>query len=44
MLERVGYLACSQFETGFICASMDESLVDEVIAKIDEALEEIGRG
>lgn len=44
MLERGVYLACSQFETGFICASMDESLVDEVIAKIDEALEEIGRG
>jgi glutamate-1-semialdehyde 2,1-aminomutase len=33
MLESGVYLACSQFEAGFICAPMDENLIDLVIAK-----------
>ena len=44
MLERGVYLACSQFETNFTCASMNESLIDEVVLKIDDALSEITRG
>lgn len=44
MLERGVYLACSQFETGFICEAMDEAMIDEVITKIDEALAEVARG
>ncbi|MGP1449720.1 MAG: glutamate-1-semialdehyde 2,1-aminomutase [Wolinella sp.] len=43
MLERGVYFACSQFETGFICEAMDEALIDEVVAKIDEVLNEIVR-
>ncbi len=36
MLERGVYLACSQFETGFVCDSMDEKMIDEVIDIADE--------
>jgi len=36
MLERGVYLACSQFEAGFICAPMDENLIDLVVAKSSE--------
>ncbi len=38
MLERGVYLACSQFETGFICDNMDEKMIDEVIKKCDEVM------
>ncbi|TLD96381.1 glutamate-1-semialdehyde-2,1-aminomutase [Helicobacter jaachi] len=41
MLERGVYFACSQFETGFICAPMDEAMIDEVIAKAAQAFIEI---
>jgi len=33
MLENGVYLACSQFEAGFICAPMNETLIDSVIQK-----------
>ncbi len=41
MLQRGVYLAASQFETGFICASMNEKLIDEVLEKSKEVLVEI---
>lgn len=41
MLEKGVYFACSQFETGFICAPMDEAMIDEVIAKAAQAFIEI---
>jgi len=33
MLAEGVYFACSQFETGFICAAMDEEMIDMVIEK-----------
>lgn len=36
MLQRGLYLACSQFETGFISTVMDEKMIDEVVKKADE--------
>ncbi|RUM67825.1 MAG: glutamate-1-semialdehyde-2,1-aminomutase [Sulfurospirillum sp.] len=36
MLQRGVYFACSQFETGFISTTMNESMIDEVITKADE--------
>ena len=36
MLQRGVYLACSQFETGFISTVMDEKMIDEVVKKADE--------
>ncbi len=33
MLAEGVYFACSQFETGFICAAMDEEMIDSVIEK-----------
>ncbi len=41
MLERGVYLACSQYETGFISSVMDEAMIDDVIAKADAVLDEI---
>ncbi len=41
MLKRGVYFACSQFETGFISAAMDEAMIDEVIAKVDEVFKEL---
>ncbi len=41
MLRRGVYLACSQFETGFICEPLDEKLIDETVEHIDEALKKI---
>ena len=37
MLQRGVYLACSQFETGFICAPMNESVIDESISAARES-------
>ena len=41
MLEKGVYFACSQFESGFICASMNEAMIDSVVAKAREAFAEI---
>ena len=41
MLEKGVYFACSQFETGFICSAMNKAMIDEVIAKANEAFNEI---
>ncbi|RDU68842.1 aspartate aminotransferase family protein, partial [Helicobacter aurati] len=41
MLDKGVNFAPSQFETSFICATFNEALIDSVLAKIDEALQEI---
>ncbi|PID47243.1 MAG: glutamate-1-semialdehyde-2,1-aminomutase [Proteobacteria bacterium] len=41
MLDRGVYLACSQFETGFISDAMDEKIIDEVIKKFDEVFKKL---
>ncbi|NLC28099.1 MAG: glutamate-1-semialdehyde 2,1-aminomutase, partial [Campylobacteraceae bacterium] len=38
MLQSGVYFACSQFETGFICSSMDEEMIDLVIEKANIAM------
>lgn len=40
MLARGVYLACSQFETGFICASMGEEEIDFALNAADAAIKE----
>lgn len=44
MLQKGVYLACSQFETGFICAVMGESEIDFSINAAKESFLEIARG
>ena len=41
MLQKGVYFACSQFETGFVCSAMNEEIIDEVIAKANDAFNEI---
>ena len=41
MLAEGVYFACSQFETGFICAMMDESMIDNVIASAKKVFSDI---
>lgn len=41
MLNKGVYFAASQFETGFICAAMDENLIDNVLERAREVLREI---
>ncbi len=41
MLAEGVYFACSQFETGFICAAMDEAMIDDVIATSKKVFAEI---
>lgn len=41
MLKRGVYLACSQFETGFICAAMDEKIIDRAVNSAFESMKEI---
>ncbi|HIP46797.1 MAG TPA: glutamate-1-semialdehyde-2,1-aminomutase [Campylobacterales bacterium] len=41
MLAEGVYFACSQFETGFICAAMDEAMIDSVIEKSKKVFSEI---
>lgn len=41
MLNSGVYFAASQFETGFICATMDSKLIDEVLQKAHTVLSEI---
>jgi len=36
MLKRGFYFACSQYEAGFICASMNESQIDDALKAADE--------
>ncbi len=44
MLFKGVYLACSSFETGFICEPMTEEMIDLVISKADESFDEIIKG
>ncbi|WP_367701169.1 glutamate-1-semialdehyde 2,1-aminomutase [Helicobacter pylori] len=44
MLFKGVYLACSSFETGFICEPMTEEMIDLVVAKADESFDEIIKG
>ncbi|WRG58715.1 glutamate-1-semialdehyde 2,1-aminomutase [Helicobacter pylori] len=44
MLFKGVYLACSSFETGFICEPMTEEMIDLVVAKTDESFDEIIKG
>ncbi|PAF46434.1 glutamate-1-semialdehyde-2,1-aminomutase [Helicobacter sp. 12S02634-8] len=44
MLERGVYLACSQFETGFICTPMDIYIIDRAIQAAQESFEAIKQG
>ncbi|PDW65992.1 glutamate-1-semialdehyde-2,1-aminomutase [Helicobacter pylori] len=44
MLFKGVYLACSSFETGFICEPMTEEMIDLVVAKADESFDEIMKG
>ncbi|MCQ2645630.1 glutamate-1-semialdehyde 2,1-aminomutase [Helicobacter pylori] len=44
MLFKGVYLACSSFETGFICEPMTEEMIDFTIAKADESFDEITKG
>lgn len=41
MLESGIYLACSQFETGFICSAMDDAMISETIDKAFKVFKEI---
>ncbi|WQX64072.1 glutamate-1-semialdehyde 2,1-aminomutase [Helicobacter pylori] len=44
MLFKGVYLACSSFETGFICEPMTEEMIDFTITKADESFDEIIKG
>lgn len=44
MLFKGVYLACSSFETGFICEPMTEEIIDLALAKADESFDEIIKG
>lgn len=41
MLKRGVYFACSQFESGFICAPMDKGVIESAILAADEAFAEM---
>ena len=41
MLKEGVYLACSQYETGFICEPMDAKLIDKVIKKAKKVMKKI---
>ncbi len=41
MLENGVYFACSQFETGFICDTMDEELIEGVLQKAKKVFKEL---
>ena len=41
MLKRGVYLACSQFETGFICDGMSEDTIDEVLKIAKEVMKNL---
>ena len=44
MLERGVYFAPSTFETGFICAAMDESVIDRVVDSCEVVFDELKNG
>ena len=44
MLERGVYFAPSTFETGFICAAMDEKIIDGVVSACGEVFDEMKNG
>ncbi|PAF48640.1 glutamate-1-semialdehyde-2,1-aminomutase [Helicobacter sp. 12S02232-10] len=44
MLEKGVYLACSQFETGFICTAMNEAVIDTAIKSAEKSFDEISKG
>ena len=41
MLDRGVYLACSSYETGFICAATTDAMIDEAIKAAYETMAEI---
>lgn len=41
MLDRGVYLACSSYETGFICAATTDDMIDEAIKAAYEVMQEI---
>jgi len=41
MLNEGVYLACSQYETGFICTSMDEKIIEKVIKKAKKVMKSL---
>jgi len=41
MLKEGVYLACSQYETGFICTSMNEKMIDKVVKKAKKVMKKI---
>lgn len=43
MLSKGVYLACSQFETGFICTKMDEAIINKAIEAARESFDEISK-
>ncbi len=43
MLDRGFYFACSQFEAGFICTAMDESIIEATIKNAKEVFDELTR-
>ncbi len=42
MMDRGVYLACSAFETGFICEKMNDEIIEEAIRAAYEAMREVG--
>ena len=42
MMDRGIYLACSAFETGFICEKMNDEIIEETIRAAYEAMREVG--
>ncbi|MDR3346817.1 MAG: glutamate-1-semialdehyde 2,1-aminomutase [Campylobacteraceae bacterium] len=43
MLERGFYFACSQFETGFVCAAMNEKMIKKTIKAAREVFKELSK-
>lgn len=41
MLNEGFYFACSQFETGFICAEMTDEIIEETIKAAQKVMKEI---
>jgi glutamate-1-semialdehyde 2,1-aminomutase len=41
MLDRGVYLACSSYETGFICAATTDAMIDEAIKAAYETMQDI---
>jgi glutamate-1-semialdehyde 2,1-aminomutase len=44
MLQEGFYFACSQFETGFICAAISDSMIEDTIKAAKKVMKEINNG